>query len=156
MYSGSARLKYVAVIIVFIGIVTVGFGLYFETKITWANLLLNNYYFISIVIGASFFYAIQYITQSGWAAQFIRVPMAIVSYLPTAAFLILFLIFGMNSIYHWSLPDAGIHDALIEHKTPYLNIPFFFIRIIVFFALWILMARLLLWASLKEDQFGGG
>lgn len=154
-YSVSLRLKYIAVTLVFIGVVTVSLGFYFGSERTWANLLLNNYYFISIAIGATFFYAIQYITQSGWSAQFQRIPLALGTYLIFAGILILFLIFGMNSLYHWSLPDAAAHDALIEHKSPYLNIPFFFIRIIVFFTLWILMTRLLLRASIKEDQIGG-
>lgn len=154
-YSISPRLKYIAAIFVFIGIVTASFGLYFEPKITWANLLLNNYYFIAIAIGATFFYAIQYIVQAGWSAQFMRVPLAFGSYLTYAGVLILFLIFGMNSLYHWSLPDAGALDVLIEHKAPYLNIPFFFIRLIIFFSLWIIMTRLMIWASKKEDKFGG-
>ncbi len=154
-YSVSPRLKYAAIILVFIGIVTVSFGFYFRSDKTWANLLLNNYYFISIAVGATFFYAIQYITQSGWSAQFQRIPLAIGTYLTVAGVLILFLIFGMNSLFHWSLPDAAAHDAIIEHKSPYLNIPFFFIRILLFFSLWILMIRLLLLASHKEDQMGG-
>ncbi len=144
-----------AVIFVFIGIVTVSFGLYFKSEITWSNLLLNNYYFITIAVGATFFYAIQYITQSGWAAQFIRVPLAFSSYLTVAGVLILLLIFGMNSLYHWSIPGAGDHDVLIEHKSPYLNIPFFFIRLIIFFTLWTIMTRLLNRASINEDQVGG-
>lgn len=154
-YSISLRLKYVAAIFVFIGFVTVCFGLYFKSDKTWANLLLNNYYFISIAIGATFFYSIQYITQSGWSAQFMRIPLAMGTYLPIAGVLILFLFFGMNSLYHWSLPDAAAHDAIIEHKSPYLNIPFFFIRLIVFFTLWIIMIKLLIRASKNEDQESG-
>lgn len=154
-YSISPRLKYVAVISVFIGILTVSFGLYFNSEKTWANLLLNNYYFIAIAIGGTFFYAIQYIVQAGWSSQFMRIPLAFGSYLTVAGVLILFLIFGMNSLYHWSLPDAAAHDAIIEHKSPYLNIPFFFIRLIIFFALWILMTKLLLRTSIKEDQESG-
>ncbi len=154
-YSVSPRLKYVAIIFIFTGILTVAFGFYFESEKTWANLLLNNYYFISIAIGATFFYAIQYITQSGWSAQFQRIPLAFGSYLTIAGILILFLIFGMGSLYHWSLPDAAAHDAIIEHKSPYLNIPFFFIRIIIFFALWILMTKLLLRSAIMEDRISG-
>lgn len=153
--SISQRFKYVAVIFVFIGIITIGFGLYFNPETTWANLLLSNYYFISIAIGATFFYSIQYISQSGWSAQFQRVPLALGAYLGVACVIILFLYFGLNFLYHWSLPDAAAHDALIEHKSPYLNIPFFFIRIIIFFTIWIFMIRLLLRTSLKEDQVGG-
>ena len=130
-YSVSPALKSFAIGLILIGMVTVTFGFYFDSTSTWANVLLNNYYFTSIAIGATFFLALQYITQSGWSALFVRVPLAIGVYLPVAAVLILFLFFGMQSLYHWSLPEAGVHDSIIEHKSPYLNIPFFFIRLIV-------------------------
>lgn len=154
-YTFSPKLKYVTLALICIGVLTVIFGFFFRSEKTWANLLLNNYYFVSIAIGATFFYAIQYITQSGWSAQFQRVPLAIGAYLIIAGILILLLIFGMDSLYHWSHSDAAMHDAIIEHKRPYLNIPFFFVRIIVFFLLWILMTRLLQMTSIKEDQVNG-
>lgn len=154
-YTFSPRLKYITLTLICIGVLTVIFGFFFRVEKTWANLLLNNYYFISIAIGATFYYAIQYITQSGWSAQFQRIPLAIGTYLIIAGILILLLIFGMESLYHWSHSDAALHDPIIAHKSPYLNKPFFFIRIIVFFSLWILMTRLLLMTSIKEDQVIG-
>ena len=154
-YSMPSTFRSIILGFVIIGIITIGFGFYFSPEKTWANFLLNNYYFLSIAIGATFFLALQYITQSGWSALFIRVPHAIGTYLPVAAFLTLFLIFGMHSLYHWSAPGAAAHDSIIEHKSPYLNVPFFFTRLIIFFALWILMTSLLRKNSLKEDHEGG-
>lgn len=153
-YSTSPRLKYSSLILIFIGVITIGFGFYVDSDKTWANFLLNNYYFISLAIGATFFLALQYITQSGWSAMFIRIPHAMGTYLPIAAILILFLIFGMHSLYEWSHPNAQA-DPLIEHKSFYLNIPFFFIRLLVFFALWIFMTYLLRRISIKEEYEGG-
>lgn len=154
-YSMPSTFRLIILGFVIIGILTIGFGLYFNPEKTWANFLLNNYYFLSIAIGATFFLAIQYITQSGWSALFIRVPHAIGTYLPVAAFLTFFLIFGMHSLYHWSTPGAAAHDSIIEHKSPYLNVPFFFIRLFIFFTLWILMTTILRKNSLKEDHEGG-
>ncbi|MCH7658546.1 MAG: hypothetical protein IIB05_09555 [Bacteroidetes bacterium] len=151
-YSVSPTFKFIILGIVFVGIITIGLGLYINPEKTWANFLLSNYYFISIIVGATFFLAIQYITQSGWSAMFIRIPHAIGMYMPVAAITILFLIFGMHSIYHWSIPGVAEHSPEIEHKSPYLNIPFFFIRLVIIFALWILMTWLLRKTSLKEDH----
>ena len=39
----------------------------------WANLLLNNVYFLSLAAGALLFVSIQRVTHSGWSAGFIRV-----------------------------------------------------------------------------------
>ena len=150
-YSVSLTFKSIIQGSIILGVITFGLGLYFNAEKTWANFLLNNYYFISIVIGATFFLAIQYVTQSGWSAMFARIPHAIGMYMPLAA-IILFLIFGMHSIYHWSIPGVAENNSGIEHKSPYLNIPFFFIRVVFFLALWIFMIRLLRKTSLREDH----
>jgi hypothetical protein len=121
----------------------------------WVNLLLNNFYFLSISIGAVFFLAIQRITQSGWSAGFIRVPEAMGAYLPIAALFFLILIFGVNSIYQWAHEGVAEHDALIAHKTPFLNLPFWSTRIIIYFSLWILLAWTIRKFSLREDTEGG-
>ncbi len=151
-YSVSPRFKSIILGIIILGLITIGLGLFISPERTWANFLLNNYYFISIIVGATFFLAIQYITQSGWSAMFIRIPHAIGMYMPFAAIIILFLIFGMHSIYHWSIPGVAELSPEIEHKSPYLNVPFFFIRLVIIFALWILMTTLLRKTSLMEDH----
>ncbi len=154
-YTISSRLRNTAIALVILGIMTTAIGFYIDTGKTWANYLLNNYYFTMISIGAMFFLAIQYITKSGWSALFTRIPHVIGYYLPVAGVLMLFLIFGMQWLYHWSHPGSTAEDPLIAHKAPYLNIPFFFTRMIVFFSLWIFMALLLRKMALKEDREGG-
>ena len=51
----------------------------------------------------------------------------------------LVMIFGAHSLYHWSHADAVEHDALLAHKSPYLNLPFWALRMVLFLGLWILM-----------------
>ncbi len=121
----------------------------------WANFLLNNVYFVSLAVGAVLFLALQRVTQSGWSAGFIRVPEAIGMYLPVAAVLFIVMIFGVHSLYHWSHTDAMAHDPVLQHKQPYLNLPFWAGRMVVFFVLWILLATMLRRLSLKEDEQGG-
>ena len=121
----------------------------------WANMLLNNVYFVSLAAGALLFLALQRVTHSGWSAGFIRVPEAMAGFLPVSAILFLVMILGAHSIYHWSHADAVAHDPLLSHKTPYLNMPFWIIRMILYFSLWILMFILIRRNSLKEDRVGG-
>ena len=121
----------------------------------WANYLLNNVYFLSLAVGAMLFLSIQRVSHSGWSAGFIRVPEAMGAYIPVAAVLFLLLIPGAHSLYHWSHADVVSHDPLLAHKAPYLNLPFWVIRMVVFFGLWILMTWLIRRLSQKEDQMGG-
>jgi len=121
----------------------------------WANFLLNNVYFVSLSVGALLFFSIQRVTHSGWSAGFQRIPEAMAGYLPVAAVLFLVMILGAHSLYHWSHADVVAHDPLLAHKAPFLNLPFWIIRMVTYFALWILMFLLIRRVSLKEDVVGG-
>lgn len=148
-------LQYTTFAMMGVGLAVIAYSFAADPARAWANLLLNNYLFLSIAIGASFFIAIQYISQSGWAVMFKRVPEALMAFIPYAAVIMLLLFFGMHSLYHWTHEDALATDPLIQHKAPFLNVPFFFIRMIFFFISWIIMTRLIRKASLNEDKLGG-
>lgn len=147
--------KYLLFGLILIGVLSMAIGFMMDPERTWANYLLNNYYFVSLAVGAAFFGAIQYITQSGWSSAFKRVPEAMASYIPLAAVLFLLIYFGMHYLFQWSGKGITATDELIAHKSPYLNVPFFYVRIVLFFGLWILMVKLLRRLSLKEDELGG-
>lgn len=149
------KFKYLMFGLIGIGILSMIAGFVTNPDRAWANYLLNNYYFVSLAIGAAFFGAIQYITQSGWSSAFKRIPEAMASYVPVAAIFFVLIYFGMHSLFHWSHNGITTTDALLAHKAPYLNIPFFFVRVALFFGLWIFMIRLLRKISLREDAEGG-
>ena len=151
----SRLFNIVSLSLVVIGIATFVYGFTHAPQQAWANYLLNNYYFLSIAIGAAFFVALQYISQSGWSAGFKRVPEAMMLYIPVAAILSLIILFGSNHLYLWTHKDLVPHDELLLHRSSYLNLPFATIRMVVFFLLWILMIWLIRRASLREDKFGG-
>lgn len=147
----SRNFKIVTLILIVTGIATFVFGLFSDSKSTWASYLIANYYFLSLSMGAAFFFVIQVITQSGWSSAFKRVPEAMMSYIPFAAVFFLLLFFGIHDLYHWSDPEAVATDPLIKHKSAFLNVPFFFIRMVICFALWIVFSMILRKLSHKED-----
>ncbi len=149
------NLKLASIVLIVIGAIAMIYTFITQPERGWANLLLNNFYFLSLAIGASFFFAIQYITQSGWSSMFKRVPEAMMSFIPYAGIIMLFLYFGLKELYPWSHPDIVAGDTLIQHKSAYLNVPFFFIRMILAFVIWTIMTQLLRRLSLAEDRNGG-
>ncbi len=153
-FTISPKFKYLVFALMGLGVITFIYGFMNNPAKTWANLLMNNYYFLALAIGAAFFAAIQYITQSGWSAALIRVPQAMSNFIPVALILMLPVVLGMHHLYEWSEPSA-MNDPLIAHKHPYLNVPFFVIRLLFYFAVWIGMTQLLRYFSLKEDAKGG-
>ena len=152
----SPIFNYISLALFGIGIIAAVVGLMSNPVKTWANLLVGNYYFLSVAIGAAFFAAIQYISQSGWSAGFVRVPQAIASFIPVAGVLMLpIVIFGLHDLYHWTHPGITDHDPILAHKSPYLNIPFFVFRYALVFIVWTVLIMALRRFSVKEDSEGG-
>jgi hypothetical protein len=158
-FKFEPKLRYATYALMGIGIIAIAIGFVSDPQRGWVNLLVNNFYFLSLAVGASFFLALQYITQAGWSSAFKRIPESMSAYIPFAAIIMILLLFGMNSIYVWINPESHGFDEhslhLIHHKSSYLNVPFFIVRLVIYFAVWILMTRLLRKFSLKEDAEGG-
>lgn len=150
----SKTFRIITLTLICIGAGTFFVGLYSDPQRTWANYLIANYYFLSLAMGGAFFLAIQSISQSGWSSAFRRIPEAMMSYIPFAAVFFLILYFGMHDLYHWSHTNAVANDPVLQHKSVFLNVPFFFLRLIICFALWILFTRILRKLSLMEDMAG--
>ena len=147
----SRNFKIITFLLIAIGAATIIFGLITDRQTTWANYLIVNYYFFSIAMGGAFFFVIQSISQSGWSSAFKRVPEAMLSYIPFAALFFLLIWFGMNDLYQWSHKDIVALAPLVQHKSVFLNVPFFFARMILYFVLWIVFVRKLRQISLHED-----
>jgi len=152
----SGKFKLIMLVMIVLGVISVIAGFVTENGTrTWANLLLNNYYFLSIAMGALFWMAIQAVTQSGWSAAYLRIPQAMSNYLIVSFVLFALMFLGVHDLYHWTHADAVAQDPLLQHKAPYLNLPFFALRFVVFFGLWIFLTYRIKSLSLREDKVGG-
>jgi hypothetical protein len=135
-------------------------------KPAWAKRIIkdiwqNNVFFGGIALIGVFFLSFNYVAYAGWSALIKRVPEAFGYYLPVFAILTLLLIavFG-HDIFHWmdpSLtdPNSPHFDEIINSKTWWLSTVSFWIRIIIYFTLWILFWYVLRSKSLQEDIQGG-
>ncbi|PSR56812.1 quinol:cytochrome C oxidoreductase [Adhaeribacter arboris] len=127
----------------------------------FANLWLNNVYFTGIAVIGLFFTAVQYVAYAGWSVLIKRVLEALSYYLPVGAVVMLavFLI-GQHQLFHWTdhtLYEEGNpnYDPIIAGKAGFLNIPFYLIRMVGYFALWIIFFLWMRKQSIAEDLEGG-
>ena len=51
-------------------------------------------------------------------------------------------------------PADVAHDAFLQHKQPYLNVPFFVLRTVVYFALWLFWGYRVNHMADKQDETG--
>jgi hypothetical protein len=70
------------------------------------------------------------------------------------AILIIPIVFGVHSLYRWANPAEVARDPMLQGKTFYLNLPFFFTRMAIYFIVWsILSYRLNSWSA-EQDRTG--
>ncbi|SDK39022.1 hypothetical protein SAMN05421823_102619 [Catalinimonas alkaloidigena] len=121
----------------------------------WANVWLNNVYFAGLAIIGVFFLTIQYVALAGWSIVLQRIMSAMSAWVPIAGVIMLLaFVFGHHSIFEWTHEDVVAHDEILQGKSGYLNIPFFLIRLVVFFGVWTFMYLRLRKASSEEDLHG--
>lgn len=140
--------------LVALGVITFFFGLKVDADRAWHNYLLNYFYWFSLSLSGLFFISLCYVTTSVWAAPLKRVPEALIGFLPVAFCLLLILWLGKGYLYEWTHHEVVAGDSLLTGKRGYLNIPFFVIRNIFFYILWLTMAGYLIRNSLQQDQTG--
>jgi hypothetical protein len=116
--------------------------------------LVSFLFFLSLALGGLFFVLIQYATQGGWGIVLRRIGETIFAMLPVMAALFLPVLLGLHDLYSWAVPGAAEHDALLRWKAPFLNVPFFVIRAVLYFAIWSFIALLYYRGSRRQDVTG--
>lgn len=129
-------------------------GLKINPERMWHATLVSYFFWFSISLSGLFFLALCYVTSSVWASPLKRIPEAFTGFLPVAFLLFFVLLFGLHPLYEWTHTGEVLHDPILKGKIPYLNVPFFVIRNILFFAVWIGTAFALVRNSLRQDQTG--
>ncbi|MDX1653289.1 MAG: quinol:cytochrome C oxidoreductase [Brumimicrobium sp.] len=127
-----------------------------------ANLLANSFFFFAIGLSALFFLALQYATETAWFVAVKRVIESVAGYLPYGiAFLVIALLTLSfthgGHVYQWMDPEVmkkgGAHyDELAAGKGAYLNLTFFWIRTVVYLAVYYLFWTGFRKRSLMQDE----
>ena len=160
-YEFTKRNRWVAGLMIIIGLVAVIAQFATHHEQAWANMLWNNFIFMGLALGATFFLAVQYVAEVGWSAVIKRPLEAMGQSLPIAGvFMIVILAFGGHTLYHWmgegiTDPNSANYDEIIAGKSGFLNPVFFWIRVILYFVIWSFFARKFRANSLAIDGGDG-
>jgi hypothetical protein len=90
--------------------------------------------------------------RGSWGLPILRFLEAGAATLPLMLVLFLPVLAGLPELYPWARPEVVQANAHLQHKTGYLNVPFFVVRAAIYFAIWIGLARVLRRWSLQQDM----
>jgi hypothetical protein len=116
--------------------------------------LLGFTFWAGIALGSLALLMLQHLTGGGWGFVIRRILEASTRTLPLIAVLFVPILLGVHAIYPWTHQEEIDKHPVIQAKTAYLNFPFFSIRAVIYFAIWLTLAFLLNRWSLQQDRTG--
>lgn len=168
MYTFSNKLKITSIILMVVGIIGVVVGfltvphtaedehiLHMLHNKPWAAVYVAALFFMLISLGVLAFYAINRAAQAGWSPVLFRVMEAITAYLFPGVLIVftLLVLSGMhlNHLFVWMDESVVAHDALLQGKQGYLNVPFFLVRAVFYMLGWVLYRHFSRKLSIAQD-----
>ena len=110
-------------------------------------------FWLSIALGGLFFVLIQHLVRAGWSVVVRRFAENAAGTLPVFVLLFIPIAIGYHDLYHHWV-DAPADDVILQGKSGYLNVQFFFIRAAVYLLAWAFLGWYFLESSVGQDADG--
>ena len=157
-YTGGRRLALQAAAVGAVGLcLTWVGGAAFDARRALYAYLVAFTYWLGIALGALILLGAFHASNARWPVVLRRFVEHVPAVIPLFAVLFIPILLGRHQLFPWTTPDAleGELRHLVEHKRPYLNVPFFVVRAVFYFASWVAVAELLRRWSMRQDAAGG-
>jgi hypothetical protein len=127
-------------------------GAIFGLEQFFESYLYGFIFWLGVALGCLILLLIQNIAGGPWGAMIRRPLEAGVMVIPVMALFFIPVLAGMGYLYEWTDPEVLANNPVIAAKTLYLNVPFFIMRAVLYFSVWIGTAWLLVHWSKQQDQ----
>ena len=126
-------------------------GVFFSRGEFFRAYLIAYVFWIGIPLGCLGILMIHHLVGGTWGFVIQRCLEAAVRTFPIMFLLFLPLLFGLPDLFVWARPDVVAADPVLREKAAYLNVPFFFGRAVIYFAIWITVGFFLSrWSQAQE------
>lgn len=139
-------------ILLAIGILLFAVSYSMDAARTSFNGIIAFMFLFSIGVGSLFLVALEYLGGAEWSVPFRRVSEFFAALLFVVPIIALPAIFNLHDIFHWTHTEALESDAILKGKSPYLNEPFFIVRTVIVFLVFIAFYFVLIGNSQKQDK----
>jgi hypothetical protein len=133
------------------GLVLCALGLLLDREQFFRSYLVGYMFWLGIALGSMALCMVHHMSGGAWGLVIRRIFEASSRTLPVLALLFIPIVLGMHQLYPWTHADHVQNDEILQHKSLYLNVPFFLVRAMLYFAAWIALARQLNRWSLEQD-----
>ena len=152
--AGAGRIQTSALYVGIAGVVVTALALLIDADYFFRAWLVGWVYWIGVALGCLALSLLHHLTHGDWGIVMRRVMEAATRTLPWMLLLFVPLAFGLDELYIWARPKEVEAHQLLQLKAPYLNVPFFLIRQLLYFAVWVTAAFLISRMSARQDRGG--
>ena len=135
-----------------VGLVVCAIGFVFDREHFFRAYLTAYMLWLGISLGSLALMMVHHQSGGAWGMVIRRIFEAATRTLPALALLFIPIALGMSHLYPWTHQDHVAHDAVLQHKSLYLNTPFFLARAVFYFVCWIGLAAVLNRWSRRQDE----
>ena len=146
-----ARLQRAAFTTAAAGAALLVLGLFLDRQRLLQAYLTGYLYVLAPALGSLALVMLHNMTGGEWGFAIKRLLEAGLRTLPAMALLFVPIALGVGTLYEWSHAEAAT-DPILAHKAPYLNVPFFLARALLYFALWAGLALFMLKLAERYDR----
>jgi hypothetical protein len=136
------------------GLVLAAIGLLFSREQFFRSYLWAFLFWFSCGMGCLPLLMLYHLVGGSWGFTIRRIVESGARTIWVMALLFLPILFGVRYLYEWSSPEALASSEALARKHVYLNVPFWAIRAVVYFTVWVFYAHRLNRLSLLEDETG--
>jgi hypothetical protein len=112
-------------------------------------------FWLGIALGGLAIIMLHHLVGGAWGSMIQRILEAATRTLPLMVLLFIPFLFGLRHLYIWARPEVMASDVILQHKSWYLNIPFFVLRTVFYFLVWSVLAHYLNHWSQQHEVLHG-
>ncbi len=155
--SGGRSLVVGSLVAAVVGLGLTGLRGLGDARVALSAYLVAFVYWLGLALGALALLMAFHAAKARWMVVVRRPLEAMAGTVLVTPVLFLPIALGMRVLFPWAGSTAGLDEEelrLIHHRAPYLNPTFFLVRAAIYFAVWIVFARLFWRWSTRQDQSG--
>ena len=145
------RLRGVALMVGIVGTALTALGAFLDARQFFFSYLIGYVLWTGVALGSLGLLMVHHVAGGAWSLVIRRILEAATRTIPLMLVLFVPVALGVHQLYEWSHDEAVAASELLQHKAPYLNIPFFLARVGIYFAIWLMLAYLLNKWSAEQD-----
>ena len=147
-----SRLQSSALMIGVLGLVVGAIGFFTNRDQFFQSWLIGFIFCLGLTLGSLGLLMLQHLSGGQWGFVGRRIFEAASGTLPLVALLFIPILFAMPELFKWARPELVANDAILKAKEPYLNVQFFIIRAVIYFAFWMFCVWMLNGWSAAQDR----